>query len=337
MDLAAAHGTPTTRAGATVSAFAGATEPRHHGSRCRQRRPQHRPGPCGRRQCGHVRLHAQRRRRGGARRPAGTARQFRTMSWYVQESADGFSHCVCLDVEGSETGNIAAVSITTAEEAAADLLRLPGGGECWPGGVLPGPPVGTHGGIPRPCPGLLRHVRACLRGGDVPQGPAPGRVVPVRDVAHHERLERAPVLPARALHRQSGVPGQARQPMVCRRGAVPRRAAGGRRRRGAPPRRRHPDEGEAPAPVQPHWHPPVQPDHHGGHRAGPPPHSKVPGTQGTGPPGQHGIQGEARTRTHMAGTGAAAIVGPGALAGVPGGGSGPGPTWWWSRPCRMPT
>ncbi|MGA7203719.1 MAG: hypothetical protein WBX27_03705 [Specibacter sp.] len=126
LDLATAQGTATTSAGATVSAFASATEPvimvRLAGSAIGSIELV----PAGAGSAGtFANTHS-----GGAVAALGYPPARRgssgTMSWYVQESADGPSYCACVAVRESGNGATAAISVTTSEDAPTghDALSL---------------------------------------------------------------------------------------------------------------------------------------------------------------------------------------------------------------------
>jgi alpha-L-fucosidase 2 len=128
LDLATAQGTATTKTGATIQAFASATEPvlmlRVSGSAI--------SGvdlvPAGAGAGTFANTHS-----GGAVDALGYPPAQRgsaiNMNWYVQEAADGFSYCACVAVQDSmkegTSESLAAISITTSDDAEdEDLLAL---------------------------------------------------------------------------------------------------------------------------------------------------------------------------------------------------------------------
>lgn len=128
LDLATAQGTATTKTGATIQAFASATEPvlmlRVSGSAI--------SGidlvPAGAGAGTFANTHS-----GGAVDALGYPPAQRgsaiNMNWYVQEAADGFSYCACVAVQNSmkegTSESLAAISITTSDDAEdEDLLAL---------------------------------------------------------------------------------------------------------------------------------------------------------------------------------------------------------------------
>ncbi|ALE05235.1 hypothetical protein AL755_06680 [Arthrobacter sp. ERGS1:01] len=124
LDLATAQGKATTTAGATVQAFASATGDvmmlRVAGSALGA--VELVPAGAGAREFANT--HS-----GGAVAALGYPPAERgsadSMSWYVQEAADGLRYCACVAVRGGASESIAAVTITTSHDAGGrDLLAL---------------------------------------------------------------------------------------------------------------------------------------------------------------------------------------------------------------------
>jgi hypothetical protein len=97
-----------------------------------------------------------------------------------------------------------AAAATNPPPPAADNLRLVAPIKVWDdaiplgnglmGGLLFGVPVESNPGIPPVCQGFLRHRRPGLTRRDVAGRPTTRRLGPIRDVTHHERVERPSLL-----------------------------------------------------------------------------------------------------------------------------------------------
>jgi alpha-L-fucosidase 2 len=128
LDLATAHGTARTATGATVQAFVSAAEPilmlRVAGSVTGSSIGGVDLVPAGAGDGSFANTHS-----GGAvgalGYPPAQRGSANGMCWYVQEAADGFSYCACVAVQDGESESLAAIAITTSDDAdGSELLAL---------------------------------------------------------------------------------------------------------------------------------------------------------------------------------------------------------------------